>query len=358
MCKITAIIEKKFPYSLQPTTRITPSEAGASSRNDASRTAYNRLIECLRLNGPAFEGHDEIIDAGSFRNFDWKWPKLNSKRCAADLSLSESSNSKSPQESTSLETLSFLRIADSFDSKECSKEDTEADSKEDSTKEPFKENDSYEPLLNYLKIHDQTMYCANVANGKQLESKRLFDQDIYSLRSKAGASARDEGETILLRFQVSGATDLVVLNSAVSGRIGRHNVKFAIEVKTPTSLSSCKDQGPLREATVQLIGLNADNLNNAPPVLLTNLSNYHVVLHLVISSENPLKFNIIAQKCCNLPSALTLALKLSTFPALGRNFSRAPTPVFDHQGTVPTCISLCYRLVYILFYIFHVLLFY
>lgn len=321
---MSQIIEKKIPFHFEPTTRITPSDAGSSSKNDAARTTYNRLLECLRLNEPSLQDY-EIDEHENFGNFFWKWA-TNVKKLDENIPP-ESCTSKSSEEGGSLDALSHLSVADS----------------PEITNDTIKESSSYEPLLSYLQSHPKTVHCAIVADGKYLESKRLFDQDIYTLRSKAGASAHDVNEQVLFRFQVSGATDLVVLNSAVPVRIGRHNVKFAIEVKTPANLQKSKFQGPLREAIVQLIGLNADNLNNAPPVLLTNLSNFHVVLHLVLSVANPLKFNIVAQKCHNLPSALTLSLKLSDLPALGRNFARPPTPVFDQRhGSYKSSLVLIY----------------
>ena len=326
--QFTQILEKRLPYSLQPTVRITPSDAGSSSKNDDARNAYTRLLECLRLNEPSCEALDEIDDKGNFKFFSWKWP---------------SSSSKNVEVSAPSEALSSLNLVDA---PQVSKENA---------KDSIKENLSYEPLLLYLQSHRETVHSANVADGKRIESKRLFNQDIYSLRSKAGVSARDEGENVLLRYLVSGATDIVVLNSTVPVRIGRHNVKFAVEIKTPSMLQASKYQGPLREAIVQLIGLNADNLNNAPPVLLTNLVNFHLILHLTMSSENPLCFDIIPQKCANIQSALNLALKLSELPAIGRNFARAPTPVFDEHGTFSL---LSFPINHIVIFFYHIVTFF
>ena len=68
------------------------------------------------------------------------------------------------------------------------------------------------------------------------------------------------------------------------GEILRGMVRFAIEIKTVNGLNKSADSG-MFEAQLQLIGLNAFNTSNSPPVLLTNLAKSHCVLFLAYKGD-------------------------------------------------------------------------
>jgi len=132
---------------------------------------------------------------------------------------------------------------------------------------------------------------------------------------------------VIHKGRVSGRVDIVVLNKIFDikpdTKILLHMVHFAFEIKTHKDLSEKRD-GCVREAVIQVIGLCADNQNNSPCVILTDLTQlfYVVYLHRI---DRPLTFQILVQSCSNLHSAITLALEKSE-KCISFNFGRPPTP--------------------------------
>ena len=106
-------------------------------------------------------------------------------------------------------------------------------------------------------------------------------------------------------------------------------MKFAIEIKTADGMRSSKS-GCQRESLVQLIGLNASNERNSPPVILTNLVGVHTVffLELMSAKTSPLKYCVREQKCKSFPSAVHFAMKKCQEASVTGDFSRPPTPTF------------------------------
>ena len=71
-------------------------------------------------------------------------------------------------------------------------------------------------------------------------------------------------------------------------------------MNTASALNGC-----IREAVVQLIGLNVGNMINSPSVTLTDINRLHFCIYLQLRSEDyPLRFDIVVQKCANLNTAL------------------------------------------------------
>jgi hypothetical protein len=187
------------------------------------------------------------------------------------------------------------------------------------------EKDSYEPFNTELKKRYPSYI---VDSGQHLLNGNLFKEDFWALRKM-------EHEKVLFLGTVHGRTDLVVLHDAlISDKhyITRNMVTFGIEIKmhsemeTPSGLARC-----IRETVTQLLGLNVGNINNSPSMILTDLTQLHFCVYLVLERQMPLKFSIKVQKCLNLASVLHLAgLKGGQLLENGRpicfNFARKPTP--------------------------------
>ena len=107
-------------------------------------------------------------------------------------------------------------------------------------------------------------------------------------------------------------------------------MKFAIEIKTVDGMRLSKS-GCQREAMIQLIGLNASNERNSPPVVLTNLVGIHSVLFLELTSEptKPVKYRVCEQKCMTFAAAVHFAMTKCDEASVTGDFSRPPSPVLE-----------------------------
>ncbi len=195
------------------------------------------------------------------------------------------------------------------------------------------EKDSYEPFNAELEKHYPSYI---VSNGQHLWYGNLFNEEFWALRKM-------EHEKVLLLGRVHGRTDLVVLSApliSTNSYITRNMVKFGIEIKmhsqidTPSGLAS-----GIRETVTQLLGLNVGNIINSPSMILTDLTQLHFCVYLVLEQQMPLKFSIKLQKCLNLASALHLAgLKCDQVLENGRpicyNFARKPTPPSSEANNI------------------------
>ena len=79
------------------------------------------------------------------------------------------------------------------------------------------------------------------------------------------------------------------------------------------------------EAQLQLIGLNAFNTSNSPPVVLSDLAKTHCVLYLAYKDDG-WGYVIKKKKCNSFPAAVHFAMQKSDEDAISANFSRPMTP--------------------------------
>jgi hypothetical protein len=185
------------------------------------------------------------------------------------------------------------------------------------------ETASYPPVLKFLR--DTCKYSAVVVgNGERLHSGLLFNKDVYTLRKKDPTTVR--GQTVWRKNVVRGRTDVVVLRESLPKEaiILRNNVLFATEIKRPQDIAKSKS-GCLREAQIQLIGLNVDNPNGSPPVILTDLVSVHRVLYVDVKSGT-FAYVIKQITCASFAAAVLTAQILGERECVTANFSRPPSP--------------------------------
>lgn len=133
------------------------------------------------------------------------------------------------------------------------------------------ENRSYSILIDYFAT--MGIRCFDVSHGKHVVQNRLFSVDLFNLRT----SLNEHGNMSLkYHTRLTGTTDLVILKDDASKmieKVGRHNVKVAIEIKRPCEFNLKNDRlcGAIREGVCQLIGLCSGNFYCCPPVIVTNL---------------------------------------------------------------------------------------
>lgn len=94
------------------------------------------------------------------------------------------------------------------------------------------------------------------------------------------------------------------------------HVKFVVEIKTVNGYRQSQS-GCIREAQLQLIGLNAFNTNNSPPVVLSNLAKTHQVLW---------NYSIRVVNCSSFAAAIHYANTLSKRQCMSQHFSRPSSP--------------------------------
>jgi len=185
------------------------------------------------------------------------------------------------------------------------------------------EASSYEPLVEYLKLTAKLNALA-VPNGAGLPNRLLFDMFVYSLKSDVRLRSkvlRESAEEPRAKFHIMGRTDVAVIHhSSVSAT--RQTTCTAIEVK-PDGFNV---KEALREAFLQLIGLNVANEIRSPCVLLTNLAQTHYVMYLVCVDPYKLRYKLELRYYKSFNQALWMAASLTDRECVTKHFGAAPTP--------------------------------
>jgi hypothetical protein len=205
------------------------------------------------------------------------------------------------------------------------------------------ESAGYQTAEDYLRQNGYP-HAYVIASGQKLmgRNKELYDEKVFSLRSKAGV----KGEALALQARVHGRPDLAICEeSADEYYILKYMVDICVELKKAKrgkTKEPRKDESITysdeMECVINVIGLCASNSDKAPPVVLTDLTSLHAVFYLTKESDFPLKFSIRKQFCASFFSAMAFASELckdANRRGIARDFGRGPTPpstIFDSEG--------------------------
>ena len=157
------------------------------------------------------------------------------------------------------------------------------------------ENASYGPLVEYV-MKSTNAKAKDISSGKGLPGGFFYDVKLHTLRSRVSVRSnklRIDHSKPKFIFDLRGRSDVVVWD-ARHGIPGRTTTRYCIEVKTAEEMRRDINEC-LREAFLQLIGLNAYNPSESPAVVLTDLTKLHYVLFLTKESNMggyPLKYNL------------------------------------------------------------------
>eukprot|EP01038_Epipyxis_sp_PR26KG_P015961 gene15961-21660_t len=178
------------------------------------------------------------------------------------------------------------------------------------------EVDSYEPLIGYLRGVGFNAFDVN--KGKSPSTGNLFHSAVPSF--VADTRKRQ------LVFYVKGTSDIVVLHENVVKLylMRRRDILMAIEVKTVSDMEANLNEC-LREAVIQLIGLNCANAHRSPPVFITNLVGGHFVLYLEqVNKDTDIMLKVV--KFMSISQALALCVRVYSRNAITCDWGRLQTP--------------------------------
>lgn len=194
---------------------------------------------------------------------------------------------------------------------------------------------SYKPFMQYLETLN--LPSADVSEGARCHKKHLFDSNVFTLRkgtSFSSASLRITAQEPVLIQCIRGGTDIIIVreNCIDSVTYTKAHVRVAIEIKTVKGMKSV--DSALREAVVQLVGLNTQNVEVSPVVLLTDFVGKHYVLYLTFGSDptTNLKYHLHITQFKSLESALEFAEDQSLHEPISLHFGRIPTPPVSENG--------------------------
>lgn len=197
------------------------------------------------------------------------------------------------------------------------------------------EKTSYGPLMQYLQ--SLGLRSADVSEGERCQNKNLFNSDVFTLRkgtAVSSATLRMTAQAPVFIQNIHGRTDIIILRDGFENAPVYHkaHVRVAVEVKTVKGLKLT--DGALREAAIQLVGLNAQNCEVTPVVLLTNFARKHYVLYLTMGDdpERDLKFELHIVQFKTFESALEFAEDQSLHEPISVHFGRKPTPPASVAG--------------------------
>jgi hypothetical protein len=200
------------------------------------------------------------------KSIDMRLGMLTNNTTVLDLILTPSEACKSDKKDQFLALMDVIGLEHTVDLKHLAvdKEHTPTDIPKFQFAWEGDESSSYAELDKYLR---NLGLASVIANGL---SDGLYSQNLFVLQNNTFSK-----KSLPLRFKLRGTTDIVVLDSS-DPVLNRRCAKFAIEIKTVEDMED--DNLCLREAFLQLVGLNADNSRSSPPVILTNLDRKHYVL--------------------------------------------------------------------------------
>ena len=188
---------------------------------------------------------------------------------------------------------------------------------------------SYGPVCDFLK--EIGLQGIDVSEGENCPSKVLYDSNIYTIRKGLDyntESLRTIGKLPTFVERIRGRSDIAVVKEGaeVTPYVHKSHVDFVIEIKTIRGFQS--DKQCFREAATQLVGLNVENLDTSPSVLLTNLAKKHYVLSLSIGDDSAqsLTFKLHIERCDSFEYAVQRCKDLGTRESFSMHFGRKPTP--------------------------------
>lgn len=211
------------------------------------------------------------------------------------------------------------------------------------------EQDAYDPFAKYL-VDRYGVVAINVGNGEYLSDRLLFDVALHTLRPQSSLSVLPDGSLqkpyslpARLRFLLKGRTDIVCMQAGFGiDNLCRERVQLAFEIKTVKDMSDSIEVGGglekcLREAFLQLVGLNAYSPYLSPAVILTNVNRRHFLMYLEKVSDNPLRFKLIIKKSDSLNGLMKFFMdNLQNRESCTYDLGRAVTPVSStHKESPP-----------------------
>ncbi len=163
-----------------------------------------------------------------------------------------------------------------------------------------------------------------IGNGQGLPDGLLYDSKIYTLKPNSkvpSAELKLQSKQPSLRYVIRGRTDILVKyddNEAA----GHRNNKYLIELKTPHDF---KEESALREAVLQLIGVNAGNYHHSPCVILSNLASKHYVLYIDLKGDPKIRlcFELVVRRMETFDQAINLCEELSSRESVTMHFCRS-----------------------------------
>ena len=189
------------------------------------------------------------------------------------------------------------------------------------------EKESYPKVVEYLMQALPNRLAYDVGAGKNLYEGNLFDEPIFSLRKRRGQHGG-----VVHKCNLHGRTDIVLFHErepplqSEDDHIQRYQVDVAIEIKVPGDLKP----GAHNEAMMQLVGMNANNSDCTPTVVLSDLSKLHFVFQLELDQcDNRDCYIITKQPCKDFASAIRLATQPRAHISI--NFSRPNTPPLPEE---------------------------
>eukprot|EP00657_Telonema_sp_P-1_P001903 TRINITY_DN1465_c0_g1_i5.p1 TRINITY_DN1465_c0_g1~~TRINITY_DN1465_c0_g1_i5.p1 ORF type:complete len:379 (+),score=54.45 TRINITY_DN1465_c0_g1_i5:45-1181(+) len=192
-----------------------------------------------------------------------------------------------------------------------------------------KEEESYPEVIKYLKKALPNRLAYDVGAGKNLYEGNLFNVPIFSLRKCRGQHAG-----VVHKCNLHGRTDIVLLHEheaplqSEDDHLHRYQVDVAIEIKVPGVLKS--GAGAHNEAMMQLVGMNVDNSDCTPAVVLSDLKTLHFVFQLeLVQRGNRDVYVITKQPCEDFASAIRLVTQPRAHISI--NFSRPNTPPLPEE---------------------------
>lgn len=285
--------------------------------NPDSLAKFNKLLECLNLVDTASKLSTRAIPSTcftSFEHFAFQWSE-------AERDISE--HVKNTHRKLSKKSFfGFIfppnssRKREWMGEREMDKENEEEKKKEQEKEKGSLEEMTYVPFLEYL---TRLGFHAQVVDRHGL----LYSTEVYSLKPNIKVSSDDlrkTGDQAKVKFLIKGRTDVVILN-ARNSTPNRVNTVIAIEVK-PVGFN---EEISLREAFLQLIGLNIANPVRYPPVILTNLTDIHYVLKLQIVDAEKLQ-DLLIKKFSLFNQALQFSYSLKDEGSIAKHFGAVPIP--------------------------------
>eukprot|EP01038_Epipyxis_sp_PR26KG_P015397 gene15397-20766_t len=174
-------------------------------------------------------------------------------------------------------------------------------------------------------LNEKGYNALNVSNGADLPHGQLYNVKIYEPLSC-------DMFPMALRYQLGGRTDIIVMKR--KHRNNRMKMKFFINIKRVTDMETDSQiQLSLREAFLQLLGMNSYNPYCSPPGVLTNLQNKNFVLYFAYDDEDE-EYKLMIIECKSFDRAVDLADEMSNRPSCTNNLGvgNAPPQVYKNDN--------------------------
>lgn len=200
------------------------------------------------------------------------------------------------------------------------------------------ENEIYSYVLNYIQTkYSNDYHIINYRDNNMYEDDDVEDDDdddeddddddddkkilyspiIYSFKKFYHST----DHKLKYCYTLKGNCDIIFLEKSFNPtKYVPSPISIILALNIQLNINECS----LRQSILTLIGLNVSNSSKSPPVILTNLNNYYILLYIICINEETSNYDIILEQYKTFDEVINKGIEIGNRECVTFNFMRSP----------------------------------